>query len=184
MLQVGKNPPQRWPEDKSLQEDTGNWWVVYTRPHNEKALAWDLQKLGISYYLPMTTKRTRRLDNGKPRKSVVCLFPSYISLVNYPQHKRDILNTKRILHAIAIDNQERFVYEMDQVSRITCVDIDLQVHNDLMVGQRVYIASGPFKGVEGTIENFPNSRRIYLNVEMFGRSVSMQIDPSILIPIN
>ena len=184
MLKVSQNPPQRWPEERSLYEDCGNWWVVYTKPHNEKALAWDLQKLGVGYYLPMTTKRTRRLDNGKPRKSLICLFPGYVSLVNYKNHKNSLLKTGRIVRAFEINNQERFVQELDQISRVTRQNVDIEIHDDLVIGQSVYIVSGPLKGIEGTIDDIIKCKRVFLNVEMFSRSVSIQVDPAILIPLS
>ena len=184
MLKVASNPPQRWPEGRPLNEDQGNWWVIHTKPHNEKALAWDLKTLGISYYLPMTTKRTRRLDNGKPRKSIICLFPGYISLVDFEKHKKSLFRTGRILNAIGVTDQTRFVHELDQISRITRNNVDIEVHDDLLIGQRVLIASGPFKGIEGVIDDIATGKRVFLNVEMFGRSVSIKVDPSILIPLS
>ena len=183
MLRIDQNPPQRWPEEHSLA-DCGNWWVAYTKPRNEKALAWDLRRLGIGYYLPMTTKRTRRRDNGKPRKSVICLFPGYVSLVDYPRFRSELYRTGRIARVIEVENQERFIRELDQIRQVINEEIDLQLHNDLAVGQRVLISTGPFGGIEGIIKNFMNEDHVFLNIEMFGRSVSIKVDPSILMPVS
>ena len=76
MLRIEENPPPRWPEERPLEDELGKWWVVRTKSRNEKALAWDLVRLDISYYLPQITRRTVRKDNGKPRKYVVCVLPS------------------------------------------------------------------------------------------------------------
>ena len=182
MLKKSQNPPQRWPEGRSLSEDSGNWWAVYTKPRHEKALAWELKRLGINYYLPMTTKRARRRDNGKPRKSLICLFPGYVSLVDFPKHRLNVLRTGRIARVIEIKDQGRFVRELEQIVEIARRDLNIEIHYDLAIVQEVLIASGPFKGIKGIIGDLAKRNRVYFNVEMFGRAVSMEVDSSILVP--
>ena len=183
MLRVKENPIQRWPEGRSLIEDAGNWWVLYTKPRNEKALAWDLIKMGVGYYLPMTTKRTRRRDNGKPRKSVLCLFPGYISIVNYPPYRKELARTHRISRAIPVENQQHFIKQLEQIQIVSALNVEMDVNNGLAKGQRVLITSGPLQGIEGIILDFGSRERVYFNVEMFGRSVVVKMDSSLLIPI-
>src|SRR3989304_113717 len=112
MLRIDENPPSRWPNERSLLDDRGQWWVIYTKPRNEKALAWDLYRMGIGYYLPLTIKQTRR-GNGKYRKSIVCLFPGYMSVVNYPNYKNELKRTGRVARIIEVEDQDRFVREIE-----------------------------------------------------------------------
>ena len=91
MLKPADNPDPRWPRDRSLAADLGQWWVARVKPRHEKALAGDLARQGVGYYLPLMTKRTVRRDNGKVRKSIVCLFPGYLALAGYQEHKTEVL---------------------------------------------------------------------------------------------
>jgi transcription antitermination factor NusG len=164
-------------------DDQGDWRVARTKPRNEKALAWDLAGLGVGYYLPMMTRRTVRRDNGKPRKSVVCLFPGYISITGYEERKRDILRTGRVIKVINAVDQERFVRELENIRRALEHAEILGLSNRLAIGQRVMIASGSLQGVEGVVTDMDRPDRIYLNVEMFNRAITVKVSPDMLEPV-
>lgn len=183
MLRIDENPPQRCPEGRPLMEDCGDWWVLYTKPRNEKALAWDMHRMGIKYYLPLTVKRVRR-SNGKPRKSIICMFPGYVSVVNYPAYKQLLMRTGRIARIMEVENQERFVLELDQVRCLIDEVREFDLHDAPAIGQRAVIVSGPLEGMEGLISAPANSNRFFLNVDMFQRAISISVDPSLLMMIN
>ncbi len=176
MLKISENPPQRWPECRALEDDVGKWWVVRVKPRNEKALAWELQRMGVSYYLPLMTKRTIRRDNGKPRKSIICLFPGYISIADYQERRAEIMRSGRVLRPIEVLDQERFVQELKSVRKALESALELELHPCLAAGHEVIITSGPMQGVQGAVAEF-NQRRVYLNVHMFNQAVTVAVDP-------
>ena len=57
-------------------EFAGPWWLVYTKPRNEKALAKDLGRMGIGCFLPLA--RVRRCYSGRRVEVRIPLFPSYM----------------------------------------------------------------------------------------------------------
>lgn len=181
MLKVSDNPPARWPLDRPLIHDLGNWWVARVKPRTEKALAWELARMGVSYYLPMFTRRTIRRDNHKPRKSVICLFPGYISITNYPQVKETIFRTGRLIKVLPVNDQERFASELENIRRAIDHTREIEIHPCLAIGQRVVIAEGPMQGVVGVIADIRDPGKIFLNVEMFNRAVIVKVAPDQLI---
>ena len=54
MLKVSENPPITWPEAESIRDFQGEWWVVHTKSRNEKALAHDLIRKNMCYFLPVS----------------------------------------------------------------------------------------------------------------------------------
>lgn len=174
MLKVTENPVCRWPEDRPLQTDSGDWWIARVKPRHEKALARDLASLGVGYFLPMMTRRTIRRDNNKPRKSVICLFPGYISLVGYHNRKNELLRTSRILNVIEIFDQDRFVAEIEAVQKALSSP-DCRLHPGLATGAEVVIVSGPMEGVHGVVQDMSRPDRIFLNVRMFNRAISVTV---------
>ena len=70
MLKEHENPPITYPEQTSITEFAGQWWVAHTKSRNEKALAHDLIARDICYFLPMTLSITRRT-----RRTVKSLLP-------------------------------------------------------------------------------------------------------------
>jgi transcription antitermination factor NusG len=177
MLRVQDNPMSRWPPGRALNEDVGDWWVARVRPRNEKSLAWELAALDVHYYLPMFTRRTRRADNGKPRKSVVCLFPGYVPLVGYPQRREDVLRSSRVLKVIQVPDQDRFVRELESVRLALEAAETIELHPDLVVGRPVRIISGPMRGITGVITDGTRRNRLFLNVDFFRRAVVVGVHP-------
>ena len=180
MLRVSENPPARWPQDRPLIEDLGKWWVVRVRPRHEKALAWELVRMEIGYYLPLMTKRTIRRDTGKPRKSIICLFPGYISVVGYPEKRQEIFRTGRVLKALEVIDQEKFVSELENVRHALEGGVQVGVEPRLAVGRTVLITQGPLAGVTGVVTEMKRPTRVYLNVEMFNRAVTVAVPPEYL----
>jgi hypothetical protein len=76
LLKVSENPPTRWPDAESISDFTGEWWVAHTKSRNEKALAHDLIRRGISYFLPMSWKVRRK--SRRTVKSLLPLFAGYL----------------------------------------------------------------------------------------------------------
>ena len=72
MLKEDENPPIIWPEEKSISDFTGIWWVTHTKSRNEKALAQDLIRKDINYFLPMSWKVRRR--RGRKIRTLLPLF--------------------------------------------------------------------------------------------------------------
>jgi len=164
------------PAGRALEDDLGVWWVVRVKPRQEKALARELARMGAGYYLPLFTRRTIRRDNGKPRKTVLCLFPGYISVVDYPRHKLHILRTGRALGSLEVRDQERFVSELACIEKALASGDGLEVRPALAEGRRVVIARGPMEGVQGVVMSLSRGyNRVHLNVEMFGSSVAVTI---------
>ena len=183
MLRVAENPVPRFPIGRPLSQDMGSWWVARVKPRQEKALAWDLARLWVGYYLPMLTKRTRRRDNGKLRKSLVCAFPGYLSVTDYEERKAEILRTGRILNLIKVSGQEQFVRELEQIYQALSHSTELEVQPHLAVGRRVMIASGPMQGLEGIVTDLRRPRKVFLNVEIFNRAVMVMVSPEELVPL-
>ncbi|WP_337042018.1 UpxY family transcription antiterminator [Emticicia sp. 17c] len=63
-----------------------NWFVVYTKPRQEKKVANELQKIGIEAYCP--TKITERQWSDRKKKIEVPLFTSYC-FVNIEEQERN-----------------------------------------------------------------------------------------------
>ena len=177
MLKLTDNPTPRWPQDRPLEDDVGQWWVARVKPRNEKALAWDLRRLEVGYYLPLFTRRTIRRDNQKPRKSVLCTFPGYLSLTDYRERKADILRTGRIINVIRVSDQEQFVRELEQVRRALAQADEVSLENRLVEGRKVMMVAGPMQGVIGVITKLQRPQKIFLNVEIFNRAVSVTVSP-------
>ena len=73
MLKVSENPPRMHPGAGTLTDLAGTWWVAHTKARSEKALAWDLLRRDIGYFLPLLGRV--RFSGGRKRRVLMPLFP-------------------------------------------------------------------------------------------------------------
>ena len=107
MLKVSENPPITWPEEKSIRDFAGLWWVAHTKSRNEKALAQDLTHKDISYFLPMSWKVRRR--KGRTIRSLLPLFGGYMFFCGNEEQRLEVLRTHRVANLIEVNNSEKFL---------------------------------------------------------------------------
>ncbi|HQL64221.1 MAG TPA: transcription termination/antitermination NusG family protein [bacterium] len=173
----------RWPENRALEEDLGNWQVAYLKPRNEKAMAQDCEHLGIGYFLPLYRKTTRRRDNNKPRKSIVPLFPGYFPFVQ-PQAKRSLIHsTDRVIHILNVIDQAQFVSDLRQVWCAVTSGVPILGVVPLEAGDRVRVTQGPLEGLIGVVQEIRGQFRVFLSVEALRMAVHVELDRADLTPL-
>lgn len=180
MLPLSENPPTRYPS-RPIHESTDKWWVAKVKPRQEKALAHDLVKWDVEYYLPMYTKIARRKDNNKRRKSILCLFPGYLSFCSQIGFEREIYTSNRIVNLVEVKNQSHFKKELEQIYHTLDLGISLEPVDSLMMkpGQLVLVESGPMKGIQGTIVKIHSGHKLIISVDLLGMA-AVSIDASLV----
>jgi len=174
--------PQRYPADRALKEDLGRWMVARVKPRHEKAVAWRLWTSGVGYYLPLTLHLHPRPDNAKLRKSILPVFPGYISFAGR-ENKVGIQQTGSVIQFLPIPDQERFVKELTWIQCILQQHSLSEEGDGLSVGCRVRVLRGPFRGVEGTCESMGSKCRLKVGVDMFQRHVAVELKAEDLTPL-
>jgi transcription termination/antitermination protein NusG len=155
----------------------GDWFVLHTKSRQERVVIADLSAMGIGHYLPLV-RQTRYY--GK-RKTLVelPLFPGYIFLRGTIDDTYLIDRTKRIAQIIPVALQERLDWELRNLHMALTQEAPLAPYPYLKIGMRVEVRSGPFKGLQGVIENSCENRLI-LQVDLLGRAVSLELDGALL----
>jgi len=180
MKRLSDTPPSRFPA-RPIGEAGFRWWVAKLKPRQEKAFAADLITHDIEYYLPMYVKAVRRLDNNKLRKSVLPLFPGYISFAQDTPH--NIFRGGRVVSVLEVRDQERFVRQLGQIYEALEAGAVLDpLVERFEPGERVRVRSGPLRGIEGVVSVVRGERSLVLEVEPFGRA-SLRIGPELLEPV-
>jgi transcriptional antiterminator RfaH len=156
----------------------GPWWLVHTKSRCEKALAADLDRHGIGYFLPLA--RRRRLHGGRRVEVLMPLFPSYLFLSGGGDERYETLMTHRVAQIIEVVNQERLKDELRQVHRVMLSHEPVDLYPGLQQGQRCRVTGGPLAGLEGVVLRRRDWCRVYVGVEALGQSAELEIDPALL----
>ena len=174
MLKVGENPPMMWPEAESITDFTGEWWVAHTKSRNEKALAQDLIRREVSYFLPMGWK-VRRKSRRKMR-SLLPLFAGYLFCCGKEDDRLEILRTDRVANVIEVTDQEKFIKELLQIEQALRAGAPLIPHKYVKKGQKCRVTAGPLLGLEGVAVRTRGAMRLVLQVDLLGQAASVEID--------
>ncbi len=158
------------------------WWVAHTKPRQEKALADALVALGISCFLPAVTK-VRYYEHRK-RSVELPLFPSYVFLQGDGEARLAAFHTNRVAQILAVPDQTRLEHELRQIDLALAGGAILDPYPYLTIGRRVAVSRGPFMGMEGIVDDRRSPDRLVLVVSMLGRATSVEIDASLLEPLD
>jgi len=174
VLKESENPPIIWPEDKSVEQFEGVWWVAHTKSRNEKALAWQLARRDVSYFLPMSWKVSRKKQ--RTFRALLPVFPGYLFFCGSENDRLEVLKTNRVASLIPVHDQARLVSELTPIERVLRAGQILLPHDYLKAGQRCRVIAGPLMGAEGIVECSPKGSRLVLQVDMLGQAASVEID--------
>ncbi len=166
------------PETSGNSESVSLWHVLHTRSRQEKSLARALHAAGIEYYLPVVDRV--RFYGHRKRTVTVPLFSNYL-FVNGPLEVAYFAtSTQRVANVIPVLDQKGFESDLEQIRRALSGGAALSPFRYLEIGLRVRVTSGPFRDIEGLIENHHRPDRLILQIDTLGRAASLEIDASLL----
>ncbi len=159
-----------------------HWYVLKTRSRQEKAVARTLHAAGIEHYLPLV----EQVKYHGHRKRVVSkpMFSTYLFLSGSIDATYFAMSTRRVAKVIPVPDQARLVHELKQIRQVVDLGGELDLYEYLTRGRHVRVTAGPFRDIEGIVEDRPRPDRLVLQVEALGRAMSLEIDASILEPVD
>lgn len=169
-----------WPN--SALHAHGRWFVLHTRSRQEKALGRDLTAMHVPCYLPMID--TVRYYGRRKARARLPLFPNYVFLRGSIDQAYQADRTRRVAGIIKVANQDRLDRELRNIHQVLLADGQLQPSARLQRGMWVQVKAGPFKGVQGQIEQHTRTDRLILQVQTLGQASSLEIDTGLLEPID
>lgn len=153
------------------------WFLIYTRPNQEKRISIALTELKIACFLP--TRIAIKNYGGKRKCSNVPLFPSYIFVY--------IKTIQEYFVSLALDGVLYYVKcgkEIVRVNESVIQNIKLAVNagNDLEVlseqfqpGQLLSINKGPLTGMSGEIVQYKGTKKVLIRVSLLERSILVNL---------
>jgi len=154
-----------------------HWYAVYTRSRHEKILNRELNQRQIESFLPVR----KVLRDWSDRKKTIeePLFKGYL-FVRMPLKRRwDVLNSVGAVRLVGRSNADPVSLceeEILSVRRFMEEKVCADPFPYLREGDRVFVKSGPLKGIEGFIVRKDEHCRLVLSLDLIMQSISVQID--------
>lgn len=169
--------PEELFEDTEFELDNPHrrWWTIFTKARNEKALARDLLRFEIPYYLPMVPKEN--LVRKRVVHSHIPLFGGYVFMFGDEDDRIQALTTNRVSVTLNVDDQQQLRHDLNQLHRLIESGAPLTIEQRLQPGRKVRIKSGAFSGVEGVItQRRGGQRRLLVAVHFLQSGVSLEVE--------
>jgi transcriptional antiterminator RfaH len=167
--------PGRLFDDASLWDGADRvWWVLHTRPRQEKSLARQLHDAAVPFYLPQVARRWRL--RGRVMQSHVPLFPGYLFLLGSREERLTALATQRVVHSLEVIDQGSLWHDLRQINRLIATGAPVTPEDRLAPGMMVEIRTGPLAGLCGKILRTATGQRFVVQVNFIQRGASVLMD--------
>lgn len=173
MLKIQDNPPMRLETATSVCDYDGPWWVAHTKSRHEKALAWDLHRAGVGYYLPMLMRET--ISGGRKRRQLQPLFTSYMFFCGGELERHEVMKTHRVANILPVPEREPFLAELSAIECAIDSGRVLRLYQTFHAGERCRVKRGPMAGHEGTVVRVDGVERVVLYISILGRGAELEI---------
>ncbi len=173
--------PEGLLEGLAAQPPDRRWWALYTRVHQEKAIARHLRGLGVPYYLPLVEKAN--VWRGRRFVSRVPVFAGYVFLFGNQEERVASLTTNRVSRVLAVDDLGQLTEDLRQLERLIASGAPLTIERRLSPGDRVRVRSGLLAGLEGTVLKRHGWTRLLVAVNLLQQGASVDIDDCLLEPV-
>lgn len=152
------------------------WFALYTAPRHEKMIAEQIQRRGITCFLPLYKSMRRWKDRRKELDMV--LFPGYVFLQIAPQNRLQVLQLPGAVRLVSFNGQPTPLRgdEIDTLRHHLSAQGKIEPHPYLRVGRRVRVHSGPFQGLEGIIQRTKDRCRVIFSIDLIMRSIAVEVD--------
>lgn len=152
------------------------WFALAVRAQREKVVSRSLQAKGYTVCDAVT--RCRRAWSDRVKQVDVPLFPGYVFCQFDPLFRLPIVTTPYVDSVIGFGGVPEPVQEseMEAVRTLLQSGLPVQAWPYLRVGDRVRIAHGALKDVEGILTQVKNHHRLVVSVTLLQRSVAVEIE--------
>src|SRR5262249_40940425 len=103
-------------DGRFVKDGRRNWWVLRTKPKQEKAVAREHFQRELPYFLP-TTRRLRLTRRGEIA-SYIPLFPGYIFGFVSDAERFEINRTGRLASFVEVADQEKLWAELANLHKL------------------------------------------------------------------
>lgn len=155
-----------------------SWYLVYTKPRQERLAKENLDRQGYETYLPLIRNRQRR--QGKYVISVEPLFSRYlfIRLNTVSDNWGPIRSTVGVSAIVRFGGQATQVPER-LINYIQANDDENGIQNtpikEIGCGSKVRIIDGPMKGYEGIFRGKTGKERAVVLHDIIGNSTKLEL---------
>ncbi len=151
------------------------WYVLQTKPRNEKIVLKQVQQKGIEIFVPFIEKI--RIWSDRKKKIDVPLFSGYVFIYGSEAERvRAITNTSGAVRYIYFEKRPATVSDREiELIKQTLIEPEKISIEDKKIkkGDQIMVSFGIFKGMKGYVNEFRGNYKLTVNLEELSYSFSI-----------
>ncbi len=165
------------------QTSNKSWYLLYTKPRQEKLAQENLQSQGYMTYLPLIQKTRKR--NGKRITSIEAFFPRYlfISLNTTTDNWSPIRSTPGVANIVRFAQYPTVVSDSLISLLMSNENPETGLHDEdfnFKSGDSVRITDGALAGYEGLFKARSGEERVIVLLNVMGNQTAVKIEADAL----
>lgn len=143
-----------------------SWYVLYTKPRNEKKVTQRLIEKGVNVYCPLREEVRQWSDRKKKVSEPVFKSYVFIKLEDYEKESVDVLCTPGSVKFLWWNGSPGIVREVEIEAIKSFLDEykGAEIRVSLKEGEQIKVMEGPLKDAEGRVLNIKgNKATLYLH---------------------
>ncbi len=160
-----------------------HWYLVYTKPKQEKCALDNLHRQGYQCYLP--TIPSERLRQGLLAVADEPLFPRYLFIRlgrgDSAKSWGPIRSTKGVCRLVSFGGEPARVDD-GLIELLRTQEASLQTESQCLfgAGEFVRLTEAPFAGIEGIYQMAEGEHRVMVLIEILSKPVAVRVPPATL----
>lgn len=160
-----------------------HWYLVHTKPRQEKCALENLQRQGYQCYLP--TLPAEKLHQGLLTVIDEPLFPRYLFIrLGFGDSAKSwapIRSTKGVSRLVSFGSELAKVDDrLIELMREREASTQSEPERLFKRGERVRLIEPPFVGIEGLYQMPDGDRRVMVLIEILSKPVAVRVSPASL----
>ncbi|GAB2180403.1 transcription/translation regulatory transformer protein RfaH [Denitratisoma sp. agr-D3] len=158
-----------------------HWYLIHTKPRQEKVALQNLKQQGYPCYLPVLP--SEKLRQGALALNEEPLFPRYLfiqlGMESDDKSWTPIRSTKGVSRLVSFGSKPAKVPD-NLIAFLQAQEATLQGKPERLfaTGQRVCLTQGAFAGVEGIYQMADGERRVMVLIELMSKPVIISVAPT------
>jgi len=162
----------------------GHWHLLLCKPNQNHIALRHLKALGFDLFMPC--HKAQRRWRGRVREEICPIFAGYVFISTDPRKPRwdKVRTTPGVSQLVRFGTSGPASVPADVVaglmSRCDTDGLLAPVVDDLSVGDKVRVISGPFYDFVTSVEKIDPDRRLHVLLELLGRPTRVTLCPSMV----
>lgn len=156
--------------------DRSHWFALQIRSRQEDFVASVLKHKGYVVFLPAVCRPEGEFEEHKP------LFPGYLFVHFDPWSRYSpggaVVTTESVIRIVGAGRHPLPIptAEIDSIMAVVASGLNPHPVPYGNIGDTVYIADGPLRGVRGAIQRIKNRQKLIVSISLLQRSVAVEFD--------